>query len=93
MKAYMIATKNLTLGQGARTPILTKSNFEALLTPGGLVRRTGIKELCPSTPLIEEIESKRTRHQTIFTHTPKPLVAHQTPRTRLLYANDKSPSH
>ncbi len=27
MKAYIIATKSLTLEQGARTPILNKSNF------------------------------------------------------------------
>jgi len=60
------------------------------LTPGGLARRTGIKELCPATPLIEEIERKKTKLQTIFTHTPSQNLAHQTPRTRLLYANDKS---
>jgi len=62
MKAYIIVTKTLSLEQGARTPVLNRSNFEALLTPGGMNRRSGIKELCPSTPLIEEIESKKSRH-------------------------------
>lgn len=35
MKEYIITTRKMKLEQGARTPVLNKSNFDALLTPGG----------------------------------------------------------
>lgn len=62
-----MTTKTLTLDQGARTPVLNKSNFQALLTPNGHGRKAGILELCPSTPLLDEVENKRMKLSTIFT--------------------------
>ena len=54
MKEYIIATKNMPMDKGARTPILNRSNFEALLTPGGRAQKLGIiREMCPMTPLID----------------------------------------
>lgn len=88
MKDYIIATKNMHLEQGARTPILNKSNFAALLTPGGRSSKPGIQEFVPMTPLIDEIESKRNSQQMIFSHTP--VMVHQTPRTRQIYASERS---
>ena len=39
------------------TPVLNKSNLDALLTPGGCPRRPQIRDLCPSTPLIEAVST------------------------------------
>ena len=67
MKNYIIETKYMTMEQGARTPVLNKSNFEALLTPGGRIQKQGhIKELCPMTPLIDQVEKSRV----VFSQTP-----------------------
>ena len=38
--------------------MLNKSNFAALLTPGGRPAKTGIVEFVSMTPLIDEVESK-----------------------------------
>jgi len=47
--------------------VLNKSNFAALLTPGGRPAKTGIAEFVSMTPLIDEVESKsRSYQQTIF---------------------------
>lgn len=54
MKEYIVTTKNMELQQGARTPVLSQSNFDALLTPGGsIVKHRHVKQLCPMTPLID----------------------------------------
>jgi hypothetical protein len=54
MKEYIVTTKNMELQQGARTPVLSQSNFDALLTPGGsMVKHRHVKQLCPMTPLID----------------------------------------
>lgn len=37
LKAHILKTKSLTLDQGSKTPVLSQSNFDALLTPGGRV--------------------------------------------------------
>lgn len=67
MKNYIIETKHLTMEQGARTPVLNKSNFETLLTPGGRIQKQRhIKELCPMTPLIDQVEKSRV----VFSQTP-----------------------
>lgn len=67
MKEYIIATKNMPMDQGARTPILNRSNFEALLTPGGRASKPGIiREMCPMTPLIDQVEKVTKRQMTIF---------------------------
>jgi hypothetical protein len=54
MKDYLIATKSVAMEQGARTPVLNRSNFEALLTPGGRSQKPGvIREMCPMIPLVD----------------------------------------
>lgn len=54
MKDYLIASKYMPMEQGARTPVLNKSNFEALLTPGGKTKpQKLINELLPMTPLVD----------------------------------------
>jgi hypothetical protein len=41
MKNYIIATINMPMEKGTRTPVLNKSNFTSLLTPGGKVAKLG----------------------------------------------------
>lgn len=54
MKDYILETKKMPLEQGTRTPVLNKSNFAALLTPGGRASKPGhIHDLCPMTPLLD----------------------------------------
>lgn len=54
MKDYLIASRNMPMEQGARTPVLNKSNFSALLTPGGKTpKQMVIKGLVPMTPLVD----------------------------------------
>jgi hypothetical protein len=61
MKDYLLATKSVTMEQGARTPVLNRSNFEALLTPGGRPQKPGmIKEMCPMIPLVDQIDKRKT---------------------------------
>lgn len=49
-----MATRNMPMDKGTKTPVLNKSNFTSLLTPGGKVAKLGhIQELCPMTPLVD----------------------------------------
>lgn len=54
MKEYILASRNMPMEQGPRTPVLNKSNFSALLTPGGREpRQKIIDEFIPMTPLVD----------------------------------------
>ena len=61
MKDYLLATRSMmhaphqTLQRDARTPILNRSNYAALLTPNGRPEKPQIKNLVPMTPLVDEI--------------------------------------
>ena len=94
MKVYILETKKIKLEQGSRTPILNKSNFMALLTPGGRRQQPGIVNFCALTPLVDSVSRKGRAERTIYQNhpahafrsnagvlaTPNNLV-HQTPRT------------
>jgi hypothetical protein len=84
MKAYIMVTKNMKLDKGARTPVLSKSNFDVLLTPGNRPQKPMIHGLCPVTPLIDCIEQSRKNPKVIFAQTPiiASALPNQTPRTR-----------
>jgi len=55
MKTYILQTKTLRLDQGSKTPVLSQSNFEALLTPGGRRFRPVINHFTKLTPLIDSL--------------------------------------
>lgn len=55
MKAHILKTKSLTLDQGSRTPVLSQSNFSALLTPGGRNFKPVINHFTKLTPLIDSV--------------------------------------
>lgn len=56
MKHYMVCSRSATMEQGARTPVLNKSSFAALLTPGGRTpSQRLIGDLIPMTPLIDQV--------------------------------------
>ena len=94
MKIYILATKNMQLEQGARTPVMTKSNFEALLTPSSRVIKPLIRGLCPLTPLIDQLDSNKKNPKLIFAQAPLQQSGppNQTPRTRILFARDEATS-
>jgi len=63
MKTHILKTKSLQLDQGSRTPVLSQSNFDALLTPGGCIFRPVIKHFTKLTPLIDSLhQNKRYSH-------------------------------
>ena len=55
MKAYILKTKVLLLEEGSRTPVLSQSNFDALLTPGGRPYKPVINHFTKLTPLIDSL--------------------------------------
>ena len=100
LKVHILKTKTLTLEQGSRTPILSQSNFDALLTPGGRIYKPVINHFTKLTPLIDSLsKSKRYSTTTYMNQSGQagvlatPLIpAHSnqlqfmTPRTNQLYA-------
>ena len=55
LKAHILKTKTLTLDQGSKTPVLSQSNFNALLTPGGRIFNPVINHFTKMTPLIDSL--------------------------------------
>ena len=66
MKAHILKTKTLMLDQGSKTPVLSQSNFDALLTPGGRVYRPVINQFTKLTPLIDSLSKNRRFVQTTY---------------------------
>ena len=54
MKAHVLKTKTMPL-EGSKTPVLSQSNFDALLTPGGRVFKPVINHFTKLTPLIDSL--------------------------------------
>ena len=54
MKAHVLKTKTMPL-EGSKTPQLSQSNFDALLTPGGRVYKPIINHFTKLTPLIDSL--------------------------------------
>ena len=69
MKAYILETKGMVLDQGSRTPVLNRSNMDALLTPGGRLQKPGIATMCPMTPLIDAVSRGPRLYHTIYSST------------------------
>ena len=100
MKVYILETKKIKLEQGSKTPILNKSNFMALLTPGGRRQQPGIANFCALTPLVDSVSRKSRTDRTIYQNHPSQAYrgnagvlatpnsyVQQTPRTQQLYAH------
>lgn len=69
MKDYILASRHMPMEQGPRTPVLNKSNFTSLLTPGGKTpKQKLVEELIPMTPLVDqvEVETRQGLNKTIF---------------------------
>lgn len=65
MKTHVLKTKSMRLDQASKTPVLSQSNFDALLTPGGHIFRPVINHFTKLTPLIDSLnKNKRYSHQT-----------------------------
>ena len=61
LKAHILKTKTLTLDQGSKTPVLSQSNFNALLTPGGRAFKPVINHFTKLTPLIDSLSQNKAR--------------------------------
>ena len=61
LKFHILKTKTLTLDQGSKTPVLSQSNFDALLTPGGRIFKPVINHFTKLTPLIESLTQNKAR--------------------------------
>lgn len=67
MRDYILTTKNMVLQQGAKTPVLGQSNYDALLTVGGtLIKKNHVHQLYPMTPLIDQIEINNRNTTVVF---------------------------
>ena len=70
MKVHILKTKTLTLEQGSRTPILSQSNFDALLTPGGRIFKPVINHFTKLTPLIDSLSKSKRYSTTTYMNQP-----------------------
>ena len=70
MKSHILKTKSLTLDQGSKTPVLSQSNFDALLTPGGRHFRPVINQFTKLTPLIDSLGKNKRFSTTTYMNQP-----------------------
>ena len=70
MKAHILKTKSLTLEQGSKTPVLSQSNFNALLTPGGRQFKPVINHFTQLTPLIDSLNKNKRFSTTTYMNQP-----------------------
>jgi retinoblastoma-like protein 1 len=88
MKAYIIQTKQAKMDPGSKTPMLNKSSYDALLTPGGRPDKPGIRDFYPETPLICSTTTPRQQHIIYRTEAASKQTGDvmMTPMTKVLHA-------